>query len=235
MTSSSTMAASTVFSRLLSGPLTSLTVAHRSPDAWLLTTPEFPLAVSLVTPRAVLLPNSLVVSMMPPGSPLIRVGEGFLWYDDRPIPVHRWFSPPQVVRGALPLSAAPPRRIRAFLAGWRDHLGKGEGLTPYGDDVICGAMLGLLAVDHQRAGWLSRQIRETDLESRTTAVSAALLRCAAEGWCIPEFDRVLRALSAEGSAPGSVSALLDVGHSSGRGLLAGLARVVDVTSLGVAA
>jgi Protein of unknown function (DUF2877) len=235
VTTPSTMAASTLCRRVLSGPRIALSTAYRGRDSWLLTSAEPRLGVSLLTPRAVLLPRSLVVPALPPGSPQLSIGDGALWYDDRRVAVRRWFTPPRVVRGALrehPASPAPPGGL---VAGWCAHLGEGDGLTPYGDDVICGIMLGLLATDHEDADRLAQEIRETDLDARTTALSAALLRCACEGWCIPEVERLLVALAENAPADHAVRRLLAVGHSSGRGLLAGLASVLDLAQLGMAA
>jgi hypothetical protein len=96
-------------------------------------------------------------------------------------------------------------------------IGAGDGLTPYGDDVLCG----WLAV-HRAAG-----VRTPDVEAeirrladRTTLLSATLLDCAAYGEVIPEFAAFLRALGSK-AEPAAAAALAAVGHSSGRGLLEG--------------
>lgn len=235
MSTRRTMAASTLCRSFLSGPRVALTPAHRSPEAWFLTGPEVPGGVSLLSPRAVLLPRSVVVRAVPTGSPRVTVGEGALWYDDERVAVTRWFTPPRVVRGVLRHLALPPGRAAQRLVGWRDRLGAGEGLTPYGDDVVCGTMLGLLATDDEAADGLARDIQEMELDARTTAISAALLRCAAEGWCIPEVDRLLMSWSKREADESAVQALRAVGHSSGRGLLTGLASVIELPHRGLAA
>ncbi|MDX6297000.1 MAG: hypothetical protein QOI51_857, partial [Nocardioidaceae bacterium] len=114
------------------------------------------------------------------------------------------------------------------------RLGRGEGLTPYGDDVLCGALLGLLASGDPRGRWLAGEIRGADLRAHTTATSAVLLRCAADGWCLPELDDVLQTVRRDCPDPAAVSRLLAVGHSSGHGLLTGLGTVLDL-ELGLAA
>lgn len=230
-----TMAASTLCVDLLAGPRIPLTVEHRGRQAWQLSASGFPLGVSLLTPGAVRLPQAVVVSHLPSETPRLSIGRGALWYDDQRVSVRRWFRPARVTGGQRARRAASDHGLHALLVSWLTHLGRGGGLTPYGDDVICGVMLGLLAAGDPRASWLADGLRDTDLDSRTTATSAALLRCAAEGWCIPEVDRLLRSLSGTRPDPGAVAGLLLVGHSSGRGLLAGLAQVVDLGGFEAAA
>ena len=96
-------------------------------------------------------------------------------------------------------------------------VGRGDGLTPYGDDVLCG----WLAV-HRAAGW--RRPRSTRRSGRlahtTTLLSATLLDCAMHGEVIPEFAAWLAALGTDDEEP-RAAALARVGHTSGRGLLEG--------------
>ena len=112
------------------------------------------------------------------------------------------------------------------MATWPELLGRGPGLTPYGDDVLCGALVALHAVDHPRRPELAHAIRTADLEARTTATSAALLRAACDGWCIDELHRHLTSLAAGAGMASSRAALLAVGSSSGGGLLEGLSMVL---------
>lgn len=229
------LAASALCRDLLAGPRTCLVTAHRSRDAWLLTAHGERWLVTLRTPRAVAHPQSLVVQALPAGSPQVSIGDGCLWYGDQRVTVSRWFTPPRVVRGSLRAHAARPDPTPELLTGWRHRLGAGEGLTPYGDDVICGLMLGLLATDHEHTDRLAREIRETDLEARTTAASAALLRCTADGWCIPEVAAVVTAVGTGSGLDEAVRQLLAVGHTSGHGLLAGLSSVLDQREGGLVA
>ena len=92
-----------------------------------------------------------------------------------------------------------------------EMVGRGDGLTPYDDDVLCG----WLAI-HRAAG-----IPTPDADAairarldRTTLLSATLLDCAMHGEVIPEF-------AAWVADPTREAALAAVGHTSGRGLLAG--------------
>jgi hypothetical protein len=99
-------------------------------------------------------------------------------------------------------------------------LGKGAGLTPYGDDVLAGLLVTLRALGDGRADELAAEIDEL-APARTTFVSAALLKHAGRGECIPELAALLAAPSRD-----SYAALLRVGHSSGRGLAEGMFRAL---------
>jgi hypothetical protein len=90
-------------------------------------------------------------------------------------------------------------------------VGRGDGLTPYGDDVLCGwlavtrgAGIGTPDVDEQ--------VRS--LAATTTLLSATLLECAMAGEVVPEFAAWL-------AGTGPVEAVERIGHSSGRGLVEG--------------
>ena len=104
-----------------------------------------------------------------------------------------------------------------------DLVGRGDGLTPYGDDVLCG----WLAV-HRAAGVATRAVDETvrALAPTTTLLSATLLDCAMHGEAIPEFAAWLTALGTA-AEESRAQALARVGHTSGRGLLEGARRALD--------
>ena len=117
-------------------------------------------------------------------------------------------------------------------------VGAGPGLTPSGDDVLCGILLGLRL--HPR-GSTSRVDRLwADVEARlttTTSLSAALLTEAAQGYAVAPVVRLAQALGGPGVDPvggpdttpvaDAVQAVLAIGHSSGADLLGGLAGCLD--------
>src|SRR5262249_58187285 len=78
-------------------------------------------------------------------------------------------------------------------------LGRGPGLTPQGDDVLAGYLAGAaaygIAADDVRA------LVDSEAATRTTTLSAALLRHAAVGEAIPQVGGLLDAL-AGGPPPG---------------------------------
>lgn len=143
---------------------------------------------------------------------------GVLHLDGEPLAIGR------VVDVSVPRIAAT-RAVPAPLPGdVRELVGRGDGLTPYGDDVLCG----WLAI-HRAAGVATP---EADAEiraclDRTTLLSATLLDCAMHGEVIPEF-------AAWVADPTRAPALAAVGHTSGRGLLEG-ARLALSHLQGVAA
>jgi hypothetical protein len=95
-------------------------------------------------------------------------------------------------------------------------LGRGPGLTPAGDDVLAGFLLGARAfgLDATRA----LAVVEAPAPARTTSLSAALLRHAARGECISEVS----AFVADPVGP-ALGRLLAIGHTSGAALATGLA------------
>ncbi len=96
-------------------------------------------------------------------------------------------------------------------------VGAGDGLTPRGDDVLCG----WLAV-HRAAGVPTPVVDEA-VRARlraTTLLSATLLDCALQGEVLPQFAAYIAALGTPAQGRSELD-LLDVGHSTGSGLLEG--------------
>lgn len=99
-------------------------------------------------------------------------------------------------------------------------IGRGPGLTPSGDDVLAGLLLGARAF----AVRLDRLAAAVDLhaDARTTALSARLLRHAIDGECVPEVATLFAALPAGCAAGPAVDAVLRLGHTSGAALAHGI-------------
>ena len=95
-------------------------------------------------------------------------------------------------------------------------LGLGGGLTPLGDDVVCGWLAAHHALGVPVAG--ADDLVAT-ARTRTTHLSAALLECAAAGEVVPEFAAWVAADAEE--EPARAGRLAAIGHSSGAGLLHG--------------
>jgi hypothetical protein len=104
----------------------------------------------------------------------------------------------------------------------------GRGLTPGGDDVLAGTCVGLWAagrsdlVDRLAAGLV-------EIDDRTAALSADLLRLARQGQACGEVLQVLNALHSRSGQPArrpgltaAIDRLLAVGHTSGADLATGL-------------
>ncbi|WGX98227.1 DUF2877 domain-containing protein [Nocardioides sp. L-11A] len=104
------------------------------------------------------------------------------------------------------LAAADPAAVSALV-------GRGDGLTPVGDDVLSGWLVATRAAGGDTHA-VAAAVRER--LPRTTGLSATLLRHAADGEAITPFRSAL----ATGD-PAAVAALLAVGHTSGAGMLLG--------------
>ncbi|MGL4175341.1 MAG: DUF2877 domain-containing protein [Dermatophilaceae bacterium] len=122
------------------------------------------------------------------------------------------------VAGAV--AASDPVRAVAGLVG------RGRGLTPSGDDALAGAVL--VAQAFGGSPVLADAIRRR--LGATTAVSAALLDAACDGYAVAPVVRLVDAAVAGDHA--QVDALLpvvlSVGHTSGADLVAGVAGAISV-------
>lgn len=101
-------------------------------------------------------------------------------------------------------------------------LGLGPGLTPSGDDVLCGMLYVLLRSSWpyaERIGAMAAAIREA-APIRTNAVSAAYLTAIAEGAPYQRMEKVWSALI-EGKH-GCIHYLTEVGSNSGSEMLLGM-------------
>jgi hypothetical protein len=133
---------------------------------------------------------------------------GVLHLDDLPVVIGR------LVRTAVALRALSLTHHPIDPAAL---VGSGAGLTPYGDDVLCGYLAA-----HRAAGRTTDRLdaEVSRLLSRTTVLSATLLECAMRGEVLPEVADLLAAWGTP-RAGEAQAALLRVGSSSGAGLLEG--------------
>lgn len=204
--------------------------------------------------EAVRLPNALELAVEELGcwiqhDEALSIGGGLIAIGRLAVVPRRWFDPRPVLppidteslAGRLKemeehsglesdaelVSALVSHDIEGVLNLCRSMLGKGEGLTPEGDDLLAGAfaayMLLAPTVDADTE-WL-RSIAEeiADLAgSRTTSFSAALVRHALEGGVAAPFASVLRSLASGTDLLSTTERLLDVGHTSGEFLTRGI-------------
>jgi hypothetical protein len=185
-------------------------------------------------PCAVVLPTTSATRSLRTLEPIgpVIIGQGRLAWatasTEVEIQVVRYWAPP-----TLPVLMGPdPARLRSLAAAVGSGpdeliasalLGRGEGLTPTGDDILAGYLLAARCFELDVDGFAD-EIWAT-AATRTTALSAALLRHAVAGECAPEVAAVLRGLAGAGSAPAwlrAVEALRAVGHSSGQALGQGI-------------
>jgi hypothetical protein len=108
-----------------------------------------------------------------------------------------------------------PDRVDADTVG--SFVGRGDGLTPLGDDLLCGWIAA-----HRAEGVATPHVDAAVRAAlgRTTLLSATLLDCALHGEVLPEYAAWLAAVGTP-AAPVRARALAAVGHTSGLGLLAG--------------
>lgn len=169
----------------------------------------------------------------------IRVGGGSVtcgvltaaavrWWDPRVV-IGRAAAPPAdlVAPGELGLPAAVIKALTAAVhsgdapalhAVAQRLAGLGPGLTPAGDDVLIGVQSVLTCFGHRLSTVLPDAVH-----GRTTDLSHALLRLAADGAYLGEVGRLLRALAGHGDVAAAGARLAAVGHTSGAALLAGVA------------
>jgi hypothetical protein len=163
---------------------------------------------------------------------------GVLHLDETPLRVGRIVDAraPRLDRAAIlphPPSTIPPAPVVDFVdAAWGHGpldpdavarlVGRGDGLTPLGDDALCG----WLAM-HRSVGeaTLTVDAAVRALLHRTTLLSATLLDCALRGEVLPEFATYLTALGTP-DEPARAAALAAIGHTSGAGLLHGAQRAL---------
>ncbi|MEO5939280.1 MAG: DUF2877 domain-containing protein [Candidatus Limnocylindrales bacterium] len=122
-------------------------------------------------------------------------------------------------------------RLRANSAAAR-LIGLGPGLTPSGDDALAGFLAGLQAFGHPMAGFAIGAL--DDLEARTSAVSATLLRQAASGAfaeCVHEVLAGLLDPDRLKAAPAMARAA-ERGASSGIDCLVGIIAGLDAATAG---
>jgi Protein of unknown function (DUF2877) len=129
-----------------------------------------------------------------------------------------------VVAGLVQQRAVVAGRFPRVTAATVEQLvGRGGGLTPLGDDVLCGWI-----ATHRAAGVPTPEVDSAvraDLH-RTTLLSATLLDCAMHGEVLPELGGFLRAVGTA-AEPDRADDLRAVGGTSGAGLLLGARLALD--------
>ena len=185
-------------------------VVHHGPDAVYVDVDGW--CVGVVGYRATAVPCALRTSLAT--LPVIAgagIRDGVLHLDDVPLAIGRFadVSVPHL-RATGPGGGLSPDDVAGLV-------GRGDGLTPYGDDLLCGWL-----ATHRAAGVATPDVDEAVKAhlSRTTLLSATLLDCAMHGEVIPEFAAYVAALGT-GTETELADALAAVGHTSGRGLLEG--------------
>lgn len=250
---------------LVHGPARRATVLGTFPTALYLQVGSHARVLPIVTPGGLRLPTALAVATplptvgwgVQPGDHVVVGGGDVLLPYVTIRAVRRWR--PHPVHSAAVHQGRVGARLSSLRLGWRTParsltetlakgdrdalpdrvhalVGTGPGLTPSGDDVLCGVLLGLRL--HPRGSdSLVDRLWHAVLPrlSSTTSLSAALLTEAAEGYAVVPVVRLTEALAgfdptdpaASGEVDLAVRAVLAIGHSSGADLLGGLAGCLD--------
>lgn len=159
--------------------------------------------------------------------------------------------PDLLSRASELVSALLAEDIVGTVAGVRALLGLGPGTTPSGDDALCGIALALRSTGFRRTfDLLSRAVESIDLAEATPALSAAFVRAALSGHCVPEVGTAItaaRTILAAATIQGDsrtpdvtespttefdavLTPLNRIGHSSGHDLFTGfLAALAPLT------
>ena len=182
---------------------------------------RLPCAVTLAVPA-----RQRPLAGLAPGDEM-TAGEHSLVMGDLVVEVGRWWAPARPRDAAAPAPGAAGAQSAARESGWdrlvHRLLGLGPGLTPAGDDLLAGLLVGLSARPDLRDPLAAAVQRYA--AARTTWFSAELLRLAAAGLAAPAVVAVADALAGHGdddALPRALPALLAVGHTSGPALARGL-------------
>lgn len=135
-----------------------------------------------------------------------------------------WRSSPYALEAADILSAVRLSLDNGDLSQAARQLcslvGLGDGLTPSGDDFLCGVLAGCSLGGSTALEALRRELRDllpACLE-RTNDISAGFLRCAGQGL----FSRPIQALARGTSLSAAQADFAAIGHSSGADTLNGI-------------
>lgn len=112
-------------------------------------------------------------------------------------------------------------------------VGAGRGLTPSGDDFLCGfmAMLGASAPERAAHSMLVRSLSELDLLRKTTAVSRQMIIDSCSRRHPSPHLRLIEAFSHHGRGMAdALRELYDIGHTSGLDFAAGAASAARLFS-----
>jgi hypothetical protein len=162
-----------------------------------------------------LLPNGVVLSGQVESGP-VAVAGAEVWD-----PAIRRLTPVDLPADAS-LVGRSPESIGAEL------IGRGPGLTPEGDDVVCGIAAVVAAGPWPRASreaWVGALIGG-NLRRRTTTLSATLLELAARGMGPEPLQAVLAGRA------GALERLVAMGHTSGRAYARGAALGLALVGAG---
>ncbi|MGA8047118.1 MAG: DUF2877 domain-containing protein [Dermatophilaceae bacterium] len=225
-------AVSSLSEALVHGPRREASVAARTRLGVYLLLDGGTEVLPVLTRDALLLPTALRVPLdsatlrwpLEPGQ-TVAVGAGAVVAPSLRVEAVRTVRPARVRRaqGRDPLGCAPHTSDSVADLLQLARLGRGPGLTPEADDELAGHLLVAWALGAPTP----------DLEPhlhRTTALSASLLRAAAQGYAVPEVVAYVDAVvGGDRDAARRLRPRVDaIGHTSGPALLRGIHAFLDL-------
>ncbi|GLU46480.1 DUF2877 domain-containing protein [Nocardiopsis ansamitocini] len=99
-------------------------------------------------------------------------------------------------------------------------VGLGPGLTPSGDDAVCGFVLAVRHLGNRSTPLTTAALRRA--RTATTSLSATLLEYAARGEACPQAVALIDAVAGHAPVGPALTALRTVGHTSGTDLALGV-------------
>lgn len=218
------------------------------------------------SPDAIRFPNGILLARREPligfrAGDECRIGDGRVEIGETGAAVVRWWDPrpelPDVTRSDLGSRSEAARRLfldiddgglTAATQEWDPSavrhaayalLGRGEGLTPEGDDLLVGflAALRLLGPAVGDAGARDMlgsiaPIIATEARGRTTALSAALLNHAVAGEVALPVADFLRAIAGSGDLQEVCRGMRAMGNTTGHAVANGVMIVADLLARG---
>ena len=178
--------------------------------------------VAVVTSDALVLPTAVRLATPAPhpwgvaAGDVVRVGGDVIALPCHGIRVVRSWRPRRVASGAPSATAVDWPALVA-------RVGRGEGLTPRADDVLCGALLTARALGVELPATLPLE--------RTTSLSASLLQAALDGYAVScVADHVSAAVAGSPDVDRTREQVLAIGHTSGAGLVEGIDLVLHAAT-----
>ncbi|KGN33024.1 hypothetical protein N802_16250 [Knoellia sinensis KCTC 19936] len=215
-------AASPLTRDLVAGSRRPAVVLAAFPTALYLILPEHARVLPVVTSDALVLPTSVRLAEPGPRDWGVAPGEAVtLGGDLVALPSHgirivRSWRPRRVRTGA-------PQPVAFDWAPLLAEIGRGEGLTPRADDVLCGALLAARALGIARPARVPAE--------RTTSLSASLLVAAHAGYAVSAVvDHVTSVVAGFADSQATREQILAIGHTSGEALLQGIDLVLDAAN-----
>ena len=109
-----------------------------------------------------------------------------------------------------------------------DLVGLGPGLTPSGDDLLCGALIALHAIGEMTLARDLYAVIGKAARAATSPLSAAFLKAAAAGQSAEPLHEIIVALLANQNVARPLEAVARIGHTSGWDALSGAILVLRI-------